>query len=324
MDEPSSPAQPGSPDDRPPAAGPLAAAGGPDAVAGGPVAPAGGPDGPHGPEPSWPPWFAFAGFGGALFATLVAVAVIAGVGGIDPEDDSAGLTVAATLVQGIFFVGAAYVLARSVARPRAWHFGLRRAPFWPTVGWSALGMLAFYALGAIYVTLVDPDVEQDVTDSLGAGDGTVGLIAAGLMVIMVAPVVEELFFRGFFYRALRTRYSVALAAVVGGLVFGIIHYDFEGVDGLLLVPPLAALGAIFCLVYERTGTLYAVIGMHAFNNTVAFSAQADDGWRVAIVAGPLMLAAVAIVPRLLPSGPAPLPPGRAGVDRDAQLSLPLE
>jgi hypothetical protein len=140
---------------------------------------------------------------------------------------------------------------------------------------------------------------------------------------MVAPVVEEVFFRGFFYRALRTRYSVALAAIVGGVVFGVIHYDFEDAEGLLLVPPLAALGVIFCLVYERTGTLYAVIGMHALNNTVAFAAQADDGWRVAVVAGPVMLAAVAVVPRLLPTGPAPLPPGRAGMDRGAQLSLPI-
>ncbi|MEX1141542.1 MAG: CPBP family intramembrane glutamic endopeptidase [Thermoleophilaceae bacterium] len=274
-------------------------------------------------SPDWPPWFAFAGFGGALIATLVAVAVVFGVAGIDVDDDSAVLTVVATLIQSAFFVGVAYLLARSVARPRSWHFGFRRAPLWPTVGWAALGMLAFYALGAIYIALVDPDVEQDVTDSLGAGDSTLGLIAAGVMVIAIAPVVEEVFFRGFFYRALRTRWSIPLAAVVGGLVFGVIHYDFEGPDGLLLLPPLAALGAILCLVYERTGTLYAVIGMHAFNNTVAFAAQADDGWRVAVVAGPLMLAAVAIVPRLLPSGPAPLPPGQARADSGAQLSLPL-
>lgn len=290
--------------------------------------PAPGPDEPSSrvagaePQPAWPPWFAFVGFAGALFATLVAVAIAFALIGIEPGDDSAALTVVATLVQGVFFVGAAYVLARSVARPRAWHFGLRRAPLLPTIGWAALGMFAFYVLGAIYVVLVDPSAEQDVTESLGAGESTLGLIVAGLMVIMVAPVVEEVFFRGFFYRALRSRYPIAIAAVVDGVVFGVIHYDFEGADGLLLLPPLAVLGLIFCLVYERTGTLYAVIGMHAFNNTVAFAAQADDGWRVAIVAGPLMLAAVAIVPRLLPSGPAPLPPGGA-VDQGTQLSLPL-
>ena len=276
------------------------------------------------PSPSWPPWFAFAGFFAALTGTLIAVAVIAVVAGIESGDDTPTLTVIATLVQGVFFVGAALVLARLVASPRPWHFGLRRAPLWRTVGWAALGVLSFYILTAVYAVLVDPSAEQEITESLGADDGTLGLIAAGLMVIVVAPFVEELFFRGFFYRALRTRYPIAIAAVVDGVVFGVIHFDFEGADGLLLLPPLALLGVVFCLVYERTGTLYAVIGMHALNNTVAFAAQADDGWRVAIVAGPLMLVACAVVPRLLPDGPAPLPPAPRAVGPGPRLSSPVE
>lgn len=276
------------------------------------------------PSPAWPPWFAFVGFFAALTGTLVAVGVIAILAGIESGDDTPTLTVLATLVQGVFFVGTALVLARTIAPPRPWHFGLRRAPLWPTVGWAALGMVAFYVLTTVYAVLVDPTAEQEVTESLGADDGTIGLIAAGVMVIVVAPAVEELFFRGFFYRALRTRYPIVVAALVDGVIFGVIHFSFEGADGLLLLPPLAFLGLIFCLVYERTGTLYAVIGMHALNNTVAFAAQADDGWRVAVVAGPLMLVACAVVPRLTPTGPAPLPPTPSGVGPGPRLSSRVE
>jgi membrane protease YdiL (CAAX protease family) len=275
------------------------------------------------PAPDWPPWFGFVGFVAALLCTLVAIGLAAAIAGIEPGEDTPALTIVATLVQGVFFVGAALTFARSTAPPRPWHFGLRRAPVWRTVGWAALGMVAFYVVTAIYAGIVAPDAEQEVTESLGAEDGTFGLIAAGLMVMVVAPAVEELFFRGFFYRALRTRWPLVLAAVVDGLVFGLIHYDFEGVDGLLLLPPLAFLGAIFCLVYERTGTLYAVIGMHALNNALAFSAQVDDGWRAAIVLGPLMLVACAVMPKLLRSGPSPLPPSRQ-VGPGPQLSLRVE
>jgi membrane protease YdiL (CAAX protease family) len=279
---------------------------------------------PAEPQPDWPPWYGFVGFLAALFCTFVAIGVIAAIAGIGSEDDTPSLTILATLIQGIFFVGAAVVFARSVAPPKLWHFGLRRAPLWRTVGWAALGMLAFYVLTAVYATIVDPTAEQDVTEQLGADDGTLGLIAAGVMVIAIAPVVEEVFFRGFFYRALRTRYPIALAALIDGLIFGVIHYSFDGADALLILPPLAFLGVIFCLVYERTGSLYAVIGMHTFNNIVAFSAQTDEGWRVAIVVGPLMLAAIAIVPKLLPDGPPALPPARRRVGPDPQLSLPVE
>lgn len=276
------------------------------------------------PQPSWPPWFAFVGFAAALICTVIAVGIVLAVAGVGEDDESPAITVVATLIQGIFFVGVALVLARSVAAPRPWHFGLRRGPLWRTIGWAALGMLAFYVLTAAYAAIVDPQAEQDVTDSLGADDSTLGLIAAGTMVIVIAPFVEELFFRGFFYRALRTRHSIAIAALVDGVIFGLIHFSFEGADGLLILPPLVFLGVIFCLVYERTKSLWAVIGMHAFNNTIAFAAQADDGWRVAVVAGPAMLVACVVLPRLLRDGPSPLPPAPERVGPSAQLSLPIQ
>jgi membrane protease YdiL (CAAX protease family) len=124
---------------------------------------------------------------------------------------------------------------------------------------------------------------------------------------VVAPVTEEFFFRGFFYRALRSRFSVAAAAIIDGLLFGIIHYNFEGADALLLLPPLALLGVIFCLVYEKTGSLFPVIGMHAFNNSVAYAAQADDGWLVSLTVGPLVLAACILAPRFFRPAAPPAP-----------------
>ena len=80
------------------------------------------------------------------------------------------------------------------------------------------------------------------------------LLVLGVLVMVVAPVVEELFFRGFFYRALRT----GLPDLGRGR-------DRRGrLPGRSTTrrptrsrsPILAVLGAIFCLVYERTGSLY--------------------------------------------------------------------
>ena len=65
------------------------------------------------------------------------------------------------------------------------------------------------------------------------------------------------------------------------LLFGVIHYDFSGADALLILPPLAILGFIFCLVYERTGSIYPVIAMHSFNNAIAFGVTGRRRVRVA-------------------------------------------
>ena len=154
---------------------------------------------------------------------------------------------------------------------------------------------------AVYTAIVQPDAEQTVAQDLGADQGTLGQIAAGFMVICVAPVAEEFFFRGFFYRALRSRYSILVAALIDGLLFGAIHWDFSSAEALLIVPPLAALGFMFCLVYERTGSLYPVIALHALNNAIAFAVTIEEPG-ISLVLGPLMLLACTLVPRAQDSG----------------------
>ena len=262
------------------------------------------PDG----TPRWPTWYSITAFGAALLTTLIAVGVLAGATGTGADEESAAFTVAATLVEDAIFVGTALLFASGIAPPRPADFGLRRAAFWSAAGWAALGMLCFYAFTAVYSALVQNQPDQDVVQKLGANEGTLGLIVAGMMVIVVAPSAEEFFFRGFFYKGLRTGLPVAAAALTNGALFGLIHWDpGQGLHGLLILPPLAVLGAVFCLVYERTGTLYPVIGLHSLNNALAYGVQAH-AWEVSAVLGPLMLVAVALVPRLAhPRAPAAAP-----------------
>lgn len=258
------------------------------------------------PAPMWPVWYAPVGFLAAFAITLI-VSVIAGVVaaafGTDIEDEiPPSLVVVLTLAQGVILAATAIFLASRTRRPRAWHFGLRRAPFWPSVGWTALGFGCFFVFVLIYSALVTPEGDQTVTEDLGADESTLALVAAGVVVIVVAPIAEEFFFRGFFYRALRSRLGIASAAAIDGLVFGLIHY--AGSDTLELLPILAALGFMFCIVYERAGTLYTVIAMHAFNNAIAYGVETENA-AVSLVLGSLMFAVCALGPRLLHEARAP-------------------
>ena len=249
--------------------------------------------------PRWPAWFAPVGFLAGFAITLVVsviVGIIAAAAGADIEETPPELVIVLTFLQGLILCGTAIFLAARVRRPRPWHFGLRRARFWPSLGWAALGMVCFYAFVILYSALLTPEGEQSVTEDLGADQSTVALVAAGIVVIMVAPVAEEFFFRGFFYRSLRSRMGILAAASIDGVVFGLIH--FTGTDTLELIPILAALGFLFCLVYEKTGTLYTVIGLHAFNNSIAYGAEVDSV-AVSVVLGSLMLAGCMVGPRLL-------------------------
>jgi uncharacterized protein len=259
------------------------------------------PELPEGAAPRWPAWYAGIGFLVALIATLVVVGIFAAATGATTDDEDPTFTIVATFLQALIFIGTAVLFASFTRTPKAADFGLRPASFWSAAGWAALGMASFYLLVALYTVIVHPDAEQTVAQDLGADQGTFGMIAAGFMVICVAPVAEEFFFRGFFYRALRSRWSVLAAAGIDGLLFGVIHYDFSGADALLILPPLAILGFIFCLVYERTGSIYPTIAMHSVNNAIAYGVTVHDA-SVSLVLGPLMLLALTLVPRAQSAG----------------------
>jgi membrane protease YdiL (CAAX protease family) len=255
------------------------------------------------PWPRWPVWYGPAAFGCGLVSAVIVGGIVAAASGDTNGKLGTTTTLILTAVLDAVFVAFAILFASMTERPRAAHFGLRRAPFWRTVGWAGLGMLSFYLLSAGYAQLIKDRGHQPVLEELHAKDTTFTLIAVAILVIVVAPAAEEFFFRGFFYRALRSRMGVALAAVLDGVLFGAIHYD--GSSTLVLLPVLAVLGFVFCLVYEKTGTLFATIGLHSLNNIVAYGSETHD-WAVAGSVGGVMLTACVVIPRLVGSGlPSP-------------------
>jgi membrane protease YdiL (CAAX protease family) len=88
----------------------------------------------------------------------------------------------------------------------------------------------------------------------------VALGGAGLL----APVAEELFFRGAIYGSLRARWPAWSAALLSALLFGLAHFDSPGVAASSVV-----LGAAAALAYERTRSIWSAIALHAINNSAA-------------------------------------------------------
>jgi membrane protease YdiL (CAAX protease family) len=94
------------------------------------------------------------------------------------------------------------------------------------------------------------------------------LVYLAPVVILAAPLGEELFFRGFLYKGLRRRFSVWPAAMISGAAFGAAH--FAGVDFLILIPALFVVGIGLALLYERRQSLLASMAAHATFNLLGF------------------------------------------------------
>ena len=134
-----------------------------------------------------------------------------------------------------------------------------------TVG-AALGVLTQLVLiPALYIPLrgfLDIDeLARPARDLLDRVEGP-GLIVMGLAVVLVAPVVEELYFRGLLLGALRPRWGTGAAVMGSSMVFGVTHFQPLQFVGLF------AAGLIFAGAAVRTGRLLAAVAVHAgFNAT---------------------------------------------------------
>ncbi len=206
-----------------------------------------------------------------------------------------GLSIADTFVQDVAFVLVAVFFAQLGGRAvGAWQFGLRR----PRGGWrSAAGLVlvllvAYIALSAVWSAITNPP-EEELLKQLGSKEGTALLVLSAGLTCVVAPICEELLFRGFIFTALRNWRGTLPAAVITGLVFGGVHY---GSAPALDLVPLAGLGFGLCLLYRYTGSLYPCIVTHSLNNSLAFSSLESWGWQapVLIVAALVAIGAVVV------------------------------
>jgi membrane protease YdiL (CAAX protease family) len=108
--------------------------------------------------------------------------------------------------------------------------------------------------------------EQDVVSLFrdAAREGDVASFAAmAAMAAIVAPVCEEIFFRGFFFGASREKRGAVLAAVASSLAFAVVHFSLSA------AAPIFLLGLVLCAIYQRTGSLYAGIFLHSLFNGVS-------------------------------------------------------
>lgn len=109
--------------------------------------------------------------------------------------------------------------------------------------------------------------EEHLSDPLRpvfeAVTGVVPVAWVFLLLTVVVPIGEEVFFRGLVYGGLRARWGVAAAAFASAVFFTAVHVQ------VVHALPIFLLGMLLALLYERTGGLLAGIVTHAINNVIA-------------------------------------------------------
>jgi membrane protease YdiL (CAAX protease family) len=129
--------------------------------------------------------------------------------------------------------------------------------------WMAAAVGAYLVFAALYAGIFGSPHQEDIAESFGA------LPVQILLIVIAAPISEEVCFRGMLFGGLRTRMPRLAAALISALIFGGLH----ALTGISAVPPLIFFGFVLALLYEKTGSIVPGILLHMLNNSVALIGQ---------------------------------------------------
>jgi membrane protease YdiL (CAAX protease family) len=145
--------------------------------------------------------------------------------------------------------------------------GLRLERVRPALLWGAAGAGGMALVGAVNELIVRalglPTPQGDVFEwlrTLPLGHFLIVAFAGAV----VAPIVEELFFRGYVFHAYLAEKGVRTAYVGSAAIFSAVHGELTLLVGFFFM------GLVLAYLYRRTGSIIAPVFAHLLNNSLAF------------------------------------------------------
>lgn len=225
------------------------------------------------PAAVWKARDAFLILGAGLLFLLSAMVVSLGLAQlqyVDPRS-TAPRAVISTLVSASFYLFLFWMIRLLIVRRyrlRWWALGLRAANWQWLAAMPLVNALLIFSdvlfLRAL-VALFGPSntwPRQLSQSTLDATQQPALLVLVVITGLILTPVIEEILFRGVLYQALRLRMPVGSAALLSAIVFALLHGQ------IVLLIPFTIMGVILALIYERSGSLWPTILVHACNNGI--------------------------------------------------------
>jgi membrane protease YdiL (CAAX protease family) len=158
-------------------------------------------------------------------------------------------------------------------RTNANDIGLQRLPYWRDILMAPAGLIVYLILSFVLIIIVSILVpgfnvnQQQVTGFSGITQ-QYQLILAFITLVVVAPVAEEVLFRGYLLGKLRKLFPTWAAILATSVLFGLIHVGTTGAWNVAV--DTFALSIILCLLRVSTGSIWASMLLHMIKNGIAF------------------------------------------------------
>lgn len=146
--------------------------------------------------------------------------------------------------------------------------GLSGAPTWTDIGLAPIGFAVSILLIAMLNAFFSLFPWYNITETQNVGyHNLINIperLAAFIALVILAPIMEEVIFRGWLYGRLRAKLCLPTAMIIVSLLFGLVHGQWNvGITTF-------AMSLVLCGLREITGTIYSGIILHMIKNAIAF------------------------------------------------------
>jgi len=147
--------------------------------------------------------------------------------------------------------------------------GVNRLPSWTDILVTPAALIIYFILSSVLILLATQilpwfDVNQAQDTGFNQVNSNFEIILAFISLVLIAPIAEEILFRGYLFGKLKKYMPIWFAAVITSVTFGFVHGAWN------LAIDTFALSLILCTLREMTGSIWSSVLLHMAKNAVAF------------------------------------------------------
>jgi hypothetical protein len=166
-------------------------------------------------------------------------------------------------IQVLLMLGVVWFFAIYWRRSSLRDLGFRYYSIGKTIWYTFLSLLLIFLVSFIYVIILQKFFGIDAPGSKIDELVRSGNVSGNILIVVtavIAPLCEEVYFRGFLYPAFRKSFGVVIGIFLSSIVFAAAHLD------LYSFFPIMVIGWILAFMYEKTKSIFPVIFLHSIYN----------------------------------------------------------
>lgn len=177
------------------------------------------------------------------------------------------------LAQGLVILAPPLLLTAKKYKLKKDHFSIKKIGIGRTIYAAISGYLTYIGITIaitafiLFTNIKIPGYQMQENVLEIFGDGTLQLIIAGIVIVGITPIIEEVFFRGIILGTFVNRIGVVFGSIFTAGIFAVFHMQWQSII------PIFILGLIINQLVIRHKSIYPAIAFHALNNGIAFFIQ---------------------------------------------------